>query len=153
MSGEADSLLMEDREAGFRHVMAEAGLNVRPEYLVYGDLVIEGARRVTRDLVNLDQPPTAIVCANDEMAIGTMAELRASGRDVPGDISVAGFDDIRYADVMNPRLTTVGHPASLIGEQSFHLLWRLLQNPTADRTMPMLPHRLVIRDSVAAPKT
>ena len=86
------------------------------------------------------------------MAIGTMAEARSMGLDIPGDLSVVGFDDIRYADVMNPPLTTVGHPAVLVGEQSFHLLWRLLQDPTADVQAPAIPHRLVIRGSAAPPK-
>lgn len=153
MGGEADSLLLEDREAGYRQVMASAGFPVPPGYIGYGDITIEGARRVAREFLNLASPPTAIVCGNDEMAIGTMAEARTMGLDLPRDLSVVGFDDIRYADVMNPRLTTVGHPAHLIGEQSFNLLWRLLHDPAADVRVPAVPHRLVIRDSAAPPAT
>jgi LacI family repressor for deo operon, udp, cdd, tsx, nupC, and nupG len=152
IGGEVDSLLLADRETAFRDVMAAADLAVPDEYVAYGNLVIEGARRATRELLNLAVPPTAIICGNDEMAIGTMAEARSMGLDIPGDLSVVGFDDIRYADVMNPPLTTVGHPAVLVGEQSFHLLWRLLQDPTADVQAPAIPHRLVIRGSAAPPK-
>ena len=153
IGGEPDSLLLEEREAAYRQAMLDAGLTVPSEYVTYGDLVIEGARRVTRDLLNLRAPPTAIVCGNDEMALGTMAEARTKGLEVPRDLSVVGFDDIRYAEIANPRLTTVGHPAHLIGEQSFNLLWRLLQEPATDARLSLVPHRLVIRDSAAPPRS
>ncbi len=153
MGGEVDSLLLEDREAAFRRAIAEAGLELPPQYVVYGNLTIDGARRATRDLLSLATAPTAIICGNDEMAMGTMAEARAMGLEIPRDLSVVGFDDIRYADVMNPRLTTVGQPARLIGEQSFNLLWRLLHDPASDARTAIVPHRLVIRDSAAPPRS
>ncbi|MBH0239889.1 LacI family DNA-binding transcriptional regulator [Methylobrevis albus] len=152
MSGEPGSILMIDREEGFRRALREAGLPLPDDYFTHGDLTIAGARRATRELLGQATPPTALICANDEMAIGAIAEARSLGLSVPDDLSVVGFDDIRYADVISPRLTTVGQPASLIGEQSFGQLWRLLQAGELKARTMIVPHRLVVRDSAAPPR-
>lgn len=152
IGGEGRSPSTEERVEAFAHAMAEAGLTSPADYVVCGDLTIEGARRVTHELLSLATPPTAIICSTDEMAIGAMAEARAMGLVVPRDLSVVGFDDIRYADVANPPLTTISQPARIIGEQSFNLLWRLLNDPAADVRSPVVPHRLVIRDSAGPPR-
>ena len=152
IGGEARSPRTEERVEAFAHAMAEAGLATPPDYVVCGDLTIDGARRVTHELLSLASPPTAVICSTDEMAIGAMAEARAMGLTVPRDLSVVGFDDTRYASVTNPPLTTISQPARIIGEQSFNLLWRLLNDPATDARTPVVPYHLVIRDSAAPPR-
>lgn len=152
MTGEPGSHMMDDREIGFRNVLAAHGVPVPSELFAYGDLIIQGGRKATQTLMNLSEPPTAIVCANDEMAIGAMAELRAMGLTVPQDVSIVGFDDIRYAELMNPRLTTVAQPREEIGERCFHRLVRAMDDPAAETGVEIVPHKLVVRDSAAAPR-
>lgn len=152
MAGEEGSRLMDDREAGFRKALSALGIAPPRELFVFGDLVIEGARRATRKLMSLSEPPTAIVCANDEMAIGAMGEARALGLAVPRDLSIVGFDDIRYAEVMEPPLTTVAQPAAVIGERCFYRLLRAMADPESERGVHIVPHKLVIRGSAAAPR-
>jgi LacI family transcriptional regulator len=81
-----------------------------------GEDKFEGGRQAVRDLLTLDCDPTAIICVNDIMAVGAMRELREQGYDVPGDISVTGFDDIALAEFCYPALTSIHIPRERIGQ-------------------------------------
>ncbi len=93
--GEQTSLLTKDRELGYREAMRHAGLPIQDGWVVEGKMSLDGARRATRNLLSLDDRPTAIFCSNDEMAMGALHEIKAAGLAVPADMSVVGFDDIR----------------------------------------------------------
>jgi len=152
MYGDHESLLTSDREAGYRRAMAEAGLPVAPDWLVEGKLSLDGAVDATRRLLALEARPTAIFCANDEMALGCLHALHEAGLVVPRDVSVAGFDDTRYARVASPPLTTVRQPARRIGERVMERLLRELDGSADERAdVEILPHELVIRKSTAPP--
>ena len=93
------------------------------------------------------QAPDAIVCANDQMAIGAIRELQASGLRVPADVSVAGFDNIHLGAMITPSLTTVHQPIRLAGERACTLLLERITNPYLPRRVERLPTRLIIRES------
>ncbi len=150
--GQASSLLTKDREFGYRAAMHDAGLNIEDGWVVSGDLTLAGAIRATRELLNHEHRPTAIFCANDEMAMGCLHEIRSVGLTVPDDVSVIGFDDIRYAEVTDPPLTTISQPAEEIGERVMYRLCREIEDGQSGRRKPeLVPHRLIVRQSVAAP--
>ncbi len=152
--GQGSSLLTKDRELGYRSAMRKAGLPIGFGWVVEGRMTIPGARQATRELLNCAEPPTAIFCANDEMAIGCLHELRATGLVVPDDMSVIGFDDIRYAAVTYPPLTTIRQPAEEIGELVIYRICRRIEEgPDTGNSEPQIvPHKLIVRQSVAAPK-
>ena len=117
-----------------------------------GKLSIEGAGKACRHLLKHPDRPSAIFCANDEMAIGCIHQVKNQGLSVPQDISVMGFDDIRYASVMEPALTTIAQPARQIGERVATRLFKAIETGNQPNSHPViLPHKLIIRDSVAAP--
>lgn len=152
ISGQPSSLLTQDRELGYRNAMQAAQLPVAEGWVVDGGLTLDGARAATRALLSSKSRPTAIFCATDEMAIGCLREVKAAGLSVPRDISIAGFDDIRYAEVTDPPLTTIRQPAREIGERVMQrLLERIKVGEAADSGREFVTHRLVIRESVAAP--
>ena len=152
VTGKSDSLLTADRESGYRLAMQEAGLAIERGWVVEGELTIEGAVRATRELLNHARRPTAVFCANDEMAMGCLQAVRAEGLDVPGDISVMGFDDIRYAATLNPPLTTIAQPAGEIGERVAHRMLEALESGHAGGGEPeIVPHELIVRASVGKP--
>lgn len=91
--------------------------------------------------------PDAIVCANDQMAIGAMRELRAAGIRVPADVAIAGFDDIHHGALLAPPLTTVHQPMRLLGERACALLLERIADPALPRRVERLPTRLVVRES------
>ena len=151
--GQENSLLTKDRELGYRAAMKQAGLSIRDGWVTEGQLAINGARQATRKLLNHADRPTAIFCANDEMAIGCLHEIKAAGLRVPEDISVMGFDDIRYAEVSDPPLTTISQPAEEIGERVMYRLCKRIEEGrgNGDDETQIVPHKLVIRQSVARP--
>lgn len=146
--GQMSSLLTRERERGYRASMRAADLPIEDRWVVEGKLSIQGAIQATRKLLNHDHNPTAIFCANDEMAMGCIHEIKSSGLKIPKDISIIGFDDIRYAEILDPPLTTIRQPAEKIGERVMH---RLLLEVEAGRSrngqVEIVPHELIIRES------
>jgi LacI family repressor for deo operon, udp, cdd, tsx, nupC, and nupG len=98
-------------------------------------------------------PFTAIFCANDEMAIGALRAIKTRGLRVPEDISVVGFDDIRFARFSDPPLTTIAQPMGDIGREAATLLIEILNQANVAPRKHMLPTQLVVRGSTAPCKT
>lgn len=150
--GEHKTLLTQGRENGYRSAMTEANKVIDSGWVVEGKLSIEGAIAATQKLLAHPNRPTAIFCANDEMAMGCLHAVKSAGLRVPNDISVIGFDDNRYARITDPPLTTISQPAQLIGERVMHRLLHEIENGRSKDADPeIVPHELIIRDSAAAP--
>jgi len=97
--------------------------------------------------------PTALVCFNDLSAIGAIARLRELGLDVPGDVSVSGFDDIVIGRHVFPTLTTASSPRDELGRRAWTLLHAALENRSSDESTRLLPAPLIARQSTGAAKT
>jgi DNA-binding LacI/PurR family transcriptional regulator len=106
----------------------------------------QGGRDAARRLLASGFQPTAILCANDYMAIGALKELQALGIAVPQEVSVTGFDNIQLAEYANPGLTTVNVPRARIGQLCFEALVRDPGRPEVDRSITIEPE-LVVRES------
>jgi LacI family transcriptional regulator len=91
--------------------------------------------------------PDAVICANDQMAIGAMRELQASGVRVPADVAVVGFDDIYPGMLVAPSLTTVRQPMRLLGERACSRLLERIADPSLPHQVELLPTQLVVRES------
>lgn len=117
-----------------------------------GDFTIESGAALVGDLLAQRDRPTAIFCFSDEMAIGAIGAARRHGLRVPDDLSVVGFDDIRFARHVDPPLTTIAQPMREIGEGTVRLLLAILQGDEIDPVSVTLPHRLVVRGSTARPR-
>ena len=91
--------------------------------------------------------PDAVICANDQMAIGAMRELQACGIRVPADIAVVGFDDIYPGTLIAPPLTTVRQPMRLLGEHACSRLLERIADPSLPHRVELLPTTLVVRES------
>lgn len=92
-----------------------------------------------------------MICGNDLLAIGAIAECHARGLDVPGDVSVTGFDDMEIAAMLTPGLTTMHFPTQELGELAAQQILRAITGePVAPRQE--LPVRLVVRGTTAPPR-
>lgn len=115
--------------------------------VMHGDFSIESGNAAGECLLGRLERPTAVFCFNDEMAMGVMEAARRHRVRVPEDLSVVGFDDIRFARIMNPSLTTIAQPMREIGEGTVRLLLDILNGNTVEAVSVTLPHTLVVRDS------
>ena len=113
---------------------------------------ISGQLAVREILARPDRErPDAIVCGNDQMAIGAMHELQAAGVRVPADIAVVGFDDIHLGAMLTPPLTTVRQSMRLMGERACSVLLERIADPSAARRVERLPTELILRESCGCP--
>lgn len=128
--------------------LAAAGLDVGPS--VFSDFSPAGGARSTHELLELPEPPTAIVYANDLMAIAGTSVAQARGLHVPNDLSVTGFDDTAIAGYLRPPLTTVRTDAVGWGTAAAQCLLQLVDGVTCPDVM-LPPPELVLRASTAPP--
>lgn len=117
-----------------------------------GDFSIESGIAAAEQLLAGPRPPTAIFCFNDEMAIGVLHTAKQHGLRVPDDLSVVGFDDIRFAQFSDPPLTTVRQPMRELGEATVRLLLDILRGNVKDAVSVTLPHALIVRASTGPPR-
>jgi len=141
----------EARKEAFRQAMSEIGLLVAPEMLVVGDHTMEGGMRALGDLMRLPTPPTAVFCSNDMTAIGVMREAYDLGIKVPHDLSVVGFDDIRFSEFITPPLTTVRMSQTELARIAFQALMNDVTEEAASsgRKEYPLSTSLILRRSTA----
>ncbi|HEV7322235.1 MAG TPA: LacI family DNA-binding transcriptional regulator [Ensifer sp.] len=153
IAGPLPEVMASHRREGYRLAMRQAGLPVPEGFEVRGDYLLESGEACAAALFDLPQPPTAIFVANDEMAYGAIHTLRRLGRDVPGDVSVVGFDDLYLSKAFYPPLTTVSQPRAEIGRTAMSLLLRILSgDDAAAAPAVVLPTTLNIRGSTAPPR-
>ncbi|MBV9528978.1 LacI family DNA-binding transcriptional regulator [Sphingomonas sp.] len=136
------------RYTGFLEALREANIAVEP-WTATGDFTFRSGVEAAEQLLRGDTGVTAIACANDDMAAGVMLALHRAGRDIPGAISVTGFDDTPMSEVVWPPLTTIRQPIKDLTERAVHLLGE--NRPNDDVQHELLPFELVIRESTARP--
>lgn len=147
IQGPSKSPLTRDRLRGYRESLESAGIPFDASLLCPGHFTLQSGHRAAGGLIARDDPPTAIFCENDEMAIGAIQRIKEAGLRVPEDISVAGFDDISFASYCDPPLTTVAQPTEEFGETAVAVLVDLLEGDTGDNQRVTLPYDLVVRES------
>lgn len=149
INGPADSPLCRDRLKGYRKGMAELGVRRTRDLVYRGDFSLDSGAQAARALLDSGALPTAVFAANDAMAIGALQVLKQRGIRVPRDISMLGFDDIKFAAYCDPPLTTIQQPRRQIGALSMQMMMDMLSGRAANLAVRELPHEFVLRDSVA----
>lgn len=136
------------RQAAFASAVEEAGASAAPAEDWKGDFTAAGAAKVVRSaLASGTRLPEAIVCANDQAALGVLSVLIDAGVRVPGDVAVAGFDDIPVSKHVQPPLTTVRQPIYDLGVAAVDALLGRITKPASSAREVVLPTELVVRAS------
>jgi DNA-binding LacI/PurR family transcriptional regulator len=137
------------RREAFSDCMTHLFPDTRP--LIYkGNFKIEGGRRAAYEMMLMrERLPTAVVAANDLTALGAMQEFRAAGLKIPQDISIIGFDDIAFASLTDPPLTTVCLPRSELGRRAVEALMTTIEHPDRQGVEIHIPTYLILRGSTA----
>jgi DNA-binding LacI/PurR family transcriptional regulator len=136
--------------AGRLAALQAAGLD-SAELVAYSEFAVEGGRTAIRELLALRDPPTAVICSSDQMAMGVLQEARRQDVRVPGDLSVVGFDGIEASTWSVPPLTTVEQPIHDIAKTAVDALQTLIRDPEAKLPNYLFRPRLHIRESTSAP--
>jgi LacI family repressor for deo operon, udp, cdd, tsx, nupC, and nupG len=147
--GPAGNVEANERVRGVEQAFAKAALPTDNLHLWDGSFSFEAGAVAAKRYVAMAHRPTAVFCASDQVAIGFIKGVRDAGLAVPGDVSVAGFDDIEYASLFSPALTTMRQPRADIGRAAAEsLVQRMTGGVELGPTRTRLPCTLVVRDSV-----
>ncbi|MGK5678043.1 LacI family DNA-binding transcriptional regulator [Actinoplanes sp. URMC 104] len=145
ISGPADVPASSDRIAGFRRALARRGHGWVPT--ATGNFTRDSGEEAMRTLLATDPDLDGVFVANDLMALGALAALRAAARRVPDDVAVVGFDDSSAAVAASPALTTIRHPLEDMAAEAARLLLARIEDPTMRVSSVIYEPSLVQRDS------
>lgn len=135
------------RREGYLEALRKAGIEVRESYLVPGAYRPEEGYAGTRRLLALEEPPTAIFAANDEIALGVLEATRELGVSIPGRLSLVGVDDRPVSALLTPPLTTIRQPFEAIGRRATRLLVDAIEGAVPSSTLELFAPALVVRGS------
>ncbi|WP_085524609.1 LacI family DNA-binding transcriptional regulator [Tuberibacillus sp. Marseille-P3662] len=147
ISGPMDLPMSQDRLKGYVQALESHALPVKDEWIQEGDFTIDSGYQIMNQLLTLNHPPTAVFAANDEMAMGAIKAAHNRGVHIPNDLSIVGFDDIKFSSVMEPGLTTIAQPMFDMGKKAMTLLLERMNGTTIMDQKVILPTKLVVRES------
>jgi LacI family transcriptional regulator len=136
-----------ERLDAYRTEVAELGLNPQTDLVVDGDFTLDGGATAARQLLGLNEPPTALLASSDAEAFGVMQVAREMGVTIPGDLSLVGFDDIPEASYVTPTLTTVRQPMRKMGVLAAEMLMSIVEEGQGQTSTVRLPTQLIVRET------
>jgi DNA-binding LacI/PurR family transcriptional regulator len=140
------------RRKAFEHAMKTQASKIARPTVIEGDFRFESGRMAATEILAMEELPTAVVVANDMMALGAMQEFKAAGLSIPRDISIVGFDDIAFASLSDPPLTTVYSPRVEMGTRAIEALMNTIEKKSQMGVEISMPTYLIVRRSTAPPR-
>ena len=142
-----------ERRQGFLRALGEAGIAVRPDWLIPGHHRQDDGHRAARQLLTSPDRPSALFVGNNEMTVGAVLAARELNLNIPDELSIVGFDDSRWAQTMYPPLTVISQPAYQLGELACdHLVRQFLGKRGHLPAHVQLPTELIVRYSTGPPR-
>lgn len=153
INGPEANVLSKFRLDAAKDTLEKLGKPVNDAWFLEGDFTLQSGVMAARKWLDMDERPTALLCANDETAIGLISELHQCGVNVPSQLSVVGFDDVDIAQHYIPALTTVWQPRLELGTAVAQMLVEYITQGGLDPEEPVmtLPVKLKVRKSTAPP--
>ncbi|WVD62838.1 ribose operon transcriptional repressor RbsR [Orbus mooreae] len=136
------------RLQGYRNTLIEADIKIYADYEVEGDFKFASGVQAMQSLLALTDPPDAVFCCNDAMAIGAYHAITQAGLNVGWDIGIIGYDDIELAQYMNPPLTTIHQPKDELGQLAVETLLNRIQHKDSEHIILTLTPILIERSSL-----
>jgi LacI family transcriptional regulator len=138
-----------DRLVGHKKALAEYKVEFDPNLMVEGDYMVPSGYRAMQEIFERNVTFSAVVCANDEMAVGAMEVIREHGLSIPDDLSVIGFDNVRWAPFLSPKLTSVNYPIREMGAMASRWIQKHVYDDNGVDIQAFFEPELVIRESTA----
>ena len=148
ISGPLNNLGMRERHAGYERALKHANLAPDPRFTAVGPLTAESGRELARRVLGGATRPTALIAANDLLALGAVKACSELGLRIPQDVAVIGFDDILLAQLITPALTTLRQPQEQIARDSLNLLIQRITGEDLSNPRKLIyDAELIIRES------
>ncbi|MDJ0925216.1 MAG: LacI family DNA-binding transcriptional regulator [Acidimicrobiia bacterium] len=138
------------RRSGYEKAMRRHGLEPR---LVKGAFTESGGAKAMQEILDSGNLPTAVFAPNDFAALGAMEVIDAAGLDIPGDISLVGYDNLALAGLPRISLTTIGQPRADLGREAVHLVLERLDGDRKSARHVVVPPNLVVRNTSGPPRS
>jgi DNA-binding LacI/PurR family transcriptional regulator len=151
VSGPAELGSVQERYRGYLDALAKAGIDASGQVCLDGQFTEQFGMSALPHLIAPADPPTAAFVASDYIALGVLSAAETHGIRVPEDLSIVGFDDIRFSQYVRPRLTTVRSPFDRLAQVGVELLFERLADRDAPARTEVLPVELVVRESAGPP--
>ena len=153
IDGLKDHISAGQRFNGFCRALDRAAVPMSEVVTFRGNLNFVTGVEHMQSVIDSGHNPTAVVCANDEMAAGALYRAHQAGLRVPRDVTIAGFDDAPFSPMVWPPLTTIAQPIFVMAQRAVEIILKEIEAPMAQRPglYEMTPHRLIIRESAASP--
>lgn len=149
VGGPEELMSVRERHQGYRQALLKNKITYDPDCVLYGDYDRCFGRRALDLLLALPTPPSAVFTASDYLALGLLDGVRDKGLSVPESLSLVGFDDAIYSDMITPRLSTIRQSARDLGRTAVETLIKLLNEDTSVEPISRIPVEWVPRDSVS----
>lgn len=147
ISGQEDTQINQLKYDGYKRALKEAGVTLNEAYTVKGDYSYQSGMEAVNELLDIEEGPSAIFVASDEMALGVIHGAQDKGYRIPEDLQVFGFDNTRLATMVRPTLSTIVQPMYDIGAVAMRLLTKYMDKEEVPEKKVVLPHRVIGRNS------
>ncbi|WP_347550809.1 LacI family DNA-binding transcriptional regulator [Pseudalkalibacillus hwajinpoensis] len=148
VGGNLDLVVTVDRLSGYEKALREANILHNDDYVVHVEFLKEGGQEAVMELFTLEEPPTALVVADDLMALGIMSKLDEMGLSVPEDVSIISFNNVMLAEYASPPLTSVDINIFQLGYEAVNCLLEKIHDPDSGNKRVCVPHKVVERWTV-----
>lgn len=152
ISGSANVCIARERKKGFEQTLKDYNVDINNDWMFEAEHTFDGGFSTMEKILQMEQKPTALVCYNDEVAMGVLRCCKLYGISIPGDLSVVGFDNISTCTVIEPTLTTVHQPTYEIGRNAVEMLLTLIDGEKLSKRRVELDYEIIMRDSVRSLK-
>lgn len=136
------------RKKGYMRALEDYNIKIDDDYILGGKYTLENGYDNMKKLIELEDRPTAVFCANDDIAVGAIKAVFESGLSVPDDISIIGFDNSNFCDYVTPTLTSVKKDSLVMSEMGGTYLLDIINKKNVDKNKIFIESYLVERDSV-----
>lgn len=147
IGGDLELVVTIDRLTGYDKAIRGAGLQYRDDYIIHEEFLQQGGKEAVHELMSLEEPPTALVVADDLMALGVLNTLDEMGISVPNDISIVSFNNVLLAEMSRPSLTSVDINIYDLGYQAIRCLIERIESPYDMVKNIKVPYQIIERNS------
>lgn len=148
VSTNVNSISSIDREKGYRQALAENGIEYREEYIYRGTYDLFHGELAFDYFMGMEEPPTAIFCVSDLLAVSFVKKALSKGYNIPDDIAVCGFDNIPLSSMYTPGITTIEQPCYELGRTVINELMYNINNNVKSNKQIKLPYKYIERESL-----